>query len=66
MTTIEDLLTTRDIAEHYRVTTKMIQARARMRGIEPARIVGSAYLWLPDQLAEFAPGPVGRPPKKKK
>lgn len=57
-------LTTKQVAEMYGVGVRRISAIARARGIAPAVIVGSAYLWSREQVERLRPGQRGRPAAK--
>ena len=53
------MLTTKDVAKHYKLTALRIRQIAESRGIEPAMVVGRSYLWHDRDLPKFKPGPSG-------
>lgn len=56
-------LTTADVAARLGVTAQRVRAIAQAREIEPARVVGRAFLWSAADMPRFALQPSGRPRK---
>lgn len=57
------LLTTAEVGELLGISRKRVSQIAIARGVEPAAVAGTSYLWRRSQLKKLQPGPSGRPKK---
>ncbi len=58
-----DWMTTKEIADRYKITPRRVRALIAARGVE-ARQIGMVLFIRRSDVAKLKPGPAGRPPAK--